>query len=186
MFWWSRHVRGCFAENRHSNVFMEAAWWKVLWCLVGVEAWEACDVWKEFKYNPTNSGQCSCIGLPCNSLLVIVGLHWGWSLRTTLLHWFALLSLLIIACCDIVERNALKNFWWYSRCFLALLHARVDWQILNVSSWSRHCYWFRFGVSLVNWTPDVLESHQSTISIQIHNPHFLLTFLSLVLWWVVG
>ena len=33
-----------------------------------------------------------------------------WAVGHAVWHWFALPSLLIIACCDFIERNAPKNF----------------------------------------------------------------------------
>ena len=58
--------------------------------------------------------RCSGIGSPC------------WSSLMTLLHWFTLLSLLIIACHDFIERNTPKNFSWCSGCFLPLPQFLLD------------------------------------------------------------
>jgi hypothetical protein len=68
----------------------------------------------------------------------------------TLLHWFTLLSSLIIPCCDFVERNAPKKFWWNSSCFLLVLWISADLQNLVVSSGLSCYYWFMFGVA--EWT----------------------------------
>jgi hypothetical protein len=66
-----------------------------------------CDVQKEYKYNPTDSEHVLawiCLATLCWSLLGFTD---------------ALLSWLIFACHELVERNAPKNFWWYS-----------DWSLL--------------------------------------------------------
>lgn len=41
---------------------------------------------------------------------------------------------LVIICHDFIQRNAPKNFWWYSDGFLPLPRIRADWQSLGVSS----------------------------------------------------
>lgn len=47
-----------------------------------------CDVWKEYKYIPTDNEQCPCIGLLCNALMVFI------------------------------ERREPTNYSWISGCFL--------------------------------------------------------------------
>jgi hypothetical protein len=59
--------------------------------------------------------------------LIFTGLCERWSLLTTLWHWFDLLSSLILACHDFMERKALKNFQWCSGCFLLLLPLGFFW-----------------------------------------------------------
>lgn len=90
--------------------------------------------------------------LDLQALLVFIGLNWGWSSLTTLLHWLALLSSLNMACCDCVERNASKNLWWYSSCFLPLLWTPADLRWLAVFSGSNQSYWLVFGVCQMDWT----------------------------------
>ena len=62
MFCWSRHVRG------------EDVWLRPM-----LE--RTCDVWKEYKYTWIDSEWGSCIGLPCNTLLVFTDLHLLWLYR---------------------------------------------------------------------------------------------------------
>jgi hypothetical protein len=136
------------------------------------------------------------LGLPCNSLLVFVGLHCWWSSLTTPLHCFTLVSSLIFTCC---------GFMWYSGCFLLLLWAhafvlisRASWSLLDGATAIDLClvfaewtglpllirvWCFVSGLNCWQWR---LESPQRTISKQVHKACFLLTFLSLYLWWVVG
>jgi len=59
------------------------------------------DVKKEYKYNPIDGGMYG-IGKPCHSLLVTVYR-------------------------DFIERNAPKDFWWYSSGFLLLPQTWADW-----------------------------------------------------------
>ena len=134
-----------------------------------------CDVWKEYKYNTTESRQCSVLQL-------LVGLRWALLTLMTLLHWFALLSPLIITSHDFVERNASKNFWWYSGCFLSLLW--TSGEASPHSSISSCRCWFMYVVLLVDWTADH-KSWNCPIELFLNRsttPHFLLTFLSHYLW----
>ena len=85
------------------------------------------------------------------ALVHLAGLCWA-SLMM-LLHWFALLSLLIFACCDFIERNTPKNFWWHSGCSLPLQQTHGWLAGLEVSSGSSHC-WFIVGTLLVDLTTD--------------------------------
>lgn len=75
----------------------ESVCWVSWYILVITTLERTSDVWKEYKENPTDSEWHSCIGSPCNSLLVIIGLLWYWSsLRTFMLlcldffHWSSL------------------------------------------------------------------------------------------------
>ena len=68
---------------------------------------------------------CSGIGWLCWSSF---GLHWLWSSQITLWNWFTLISYLIFTCCNFVERNTPKNFWWYFDCFL-LLRLDLCWLV---------------------------------------------------------
>jgi len=136
-------LRGCFAE---------ACMWEGLWCFAGVEAWEdrVHDFWKEYKWNSINSERLflHCDAVQCfagfTSLLVFSGLHF-------------------------VERNAPKNFSWYSSWFWPVL---LIWWSLEISAGSCLCYWFVFGVwywtgLLVSWQWRV-ELPQRTK--QVHDP----------------
>jgi hypothetical protein len=66
------------------------------------------------------------IGTPCHSLLVIAGHCCCWPLLMMLggidtpYH-----SLLFIVCCDFIERNAPKNYWWCSCDFLPLPRSQL-------------------------------------------------------------
>jgi hypothetical protein len=66
-------------------------------------------------------------------LLVFLRLLWHWPLLKTLFHWLALLSFLIFACSDFIEKNEPKN-WWYSGYFLQLAWTGVKWWKLTISS----------------------------------------------------
>lgn len=72
------------------------------WCFAKAKLERTCDIWKEYKYNPIDNEQHSCIGSLYSALLVF-------------------------ACCDFIDRNAPKNFLWYSSCFLLFLwpHANL-------------------------------------------------------------
>lgn len=59
-----------------------------------------------------------------------------WALMMTSLHWFALLSLLILACRDFIGRNIPGNFRWYSNCFMLRPWTCIHQQSLMVSSGS--------------------------------------------------
>ena len=59
------------------------------------------------------------------------------------------LSSLILAWCDVIERNFLC-----SSDFLALHGFVPILKSLTISSGSSHCYWFVFGV--LDWTADIL------------------------------
>jgi hypothetical protein len=88
-------------------------------------------------YNPTDSGQYCAV----------------W-------HWFALYSSLIIVCCDFVEINKPKNFWWYSSSFLPILKTQSDCQSLVVSS--ELCMWVDWATTadsceLNCWCPDSVD-----------------------------
>ena len=128
----------CFSEN--SLV-------KCMWRLAGAALERTWDVCKEYKYSHGTLWHWFI-------LLAFVGLHWKWPLLTTLWHWFALLSSLIFAWPDFIERNAPKNFWWCSGCFLLLWWTRADWQSLSVSSGSSCCCWFTFSALLLDYTAD--------------------------------
>ena len=71
-------MRGCFAEaDTWEDVLLRTDVWCFSGsCLVkghamfaGADIERAGDVWKEYKYNPTESGQRYCIGSPCWSYL---------------------------------------------------------------------------------------------------------------------
>ena len=56
---------GCFAEKRHVVFFWKQPGKRA--CDVWLE-WmleRICGMWKGYKYNPTDSGQCCGIDLPC-------------------------------------------------------------------------------------------------------------------------
>ena len=145
---------GCLAENRHV-VF--------LWKLPGKGAWDVWleqtlertrDVYKGYKYNPTDSGWHCGIGSSCHSLLIFA--------NSAVWYYFASPSLLIIVHCDFVERNTPKNFLWYSSGFS--LSLGPDWQNLMASSGLNcHC-WFVNGdfkwielllLIFMSWTADI-------------------------------
>jgi hypothetical protein len=94
----SRYMRGCFYE---------AGIWEEDLLRQTLEA--MCDFWKEYKWNTTDSGwQWSCIGSPCNTLLVLVDLHLSWLDRekcTKDLHM--LFRLLLAASVDLVKPHSL-------------------------------------------------------------------------------
>ena len=62
-------LRGCFAENGHV-VFSWMPGKRACDAQLAHVLERACG----YKYNPTDSGQPSCIGSPCHSMLVITGL----------------------------------------------------------------------------------------------------------------
>jgi hypothetical protein len=96
-----------------------------------------CDVWKEYKYNPTDREWHSFIGSPCNASLVFT----GYTLELVLLAMLCW-SWLIFPCHDFLERNTacgiLAASWWFS--------GLVPVWSLMISFRSSPCYWFIFGV----------------------------------------
>ena len=162
------------------------------------DAWE--DTWclKAYQYNPTDSAQSSGIGLPCDFLLVFVGLCWCSSSLVTLWHWFMLPSALTIICHDFIERNAPKNFW-YSSGFLELPQTRVIRRALwfywielplLICEWCLQVDWASTADSceLICWYPDIEDwNHPKELFLNGSTSSFaLLTFPFYYLWWVVG
>jgi hypothetical protein len=62
---------GFFGDSVMScDIFLEA-----LLYFAKADTWEGLyDVWEEYKYNPTDSGQCFCIGSSYNALLIFPNL----------------------------------------------------------------------------------------------------------------
>jgi len=142
---WSTQVRGGFAENRHM----------LFWKLPGEGA---CDVLLErmLERHTMFGESVSVTQQTVNDTLALVPLTtlcWSWLCSTdTGLGWWhssigsPLLSSLIFACRDFVERSAPKNFWWYPGCCLQLPQTHTSWWSLAVSPGSSRCCWFVFGV----------------------------------------
>lgn len=147
-FCWSRHVRGCLAENRLMVVFWKLSGERACDVLLGQTLKRTCDVWKGCKHNPTDSGQCFQHWFV---LQLFTGLCWS-LLMLVFTDNTRVDSLLIFAYHDFIETNAPKAFWWYSSCFLLLLWICANRQSLVISSGLNSCYWLMFGVLLVNWT----------------------------------
>ena len=158
-------LRGCFAKvDMWGDVFLRTD----MYCFPGscldvLLEWtpkRTHDVWKECKYNPKT----------VDNILALVHLAFFTDLHMLWLH-----------------RNTPKT-WWCSKCFLPLPQTPANWWRLEVSSGWKHHYWFVFSVLLVDWTADKKDWNcpQNTISKQIHNPHFLITFLFHYLWWMLG
>lgn len=112
----------------------------------------------------TLSGWHSCVGLPCNSLLVLVGLYWHWSLLMTLLYWLVFLSTLTLQR-GLHQRNfggslvvschfhrLLQNYRT-SSFLLDQAAATTDSCLCLPSGLDCHCS-FMFDVLLMNWTAD--------------------------------
>lgn len=79
-----------FCREQTCGIFLEASWRKGSGVLLDQIFERIQDVWKEYTYNPIDTGQCSCIGLPCNTLPVFFDLYWQcWSLlkMMSLLCW---------------------------------------------------------------------------------------------------
>ena len=157
MFCWSRHVRGCFAENRHMVFF---------WTL----SWEegACDVLLKWMFERTSEiGKYISItqqtvdnALALVSLAFLVDLHLSQS--------------------DFIEKNAPKNFSWYSGGFWPLLQPPADWP-----AETRGFFWIEPLLPIHVWCSasgldcwqQRLESPQRTTSKQVQVPLLLLTSL---------
>lgn len=142
----SHDVSGsCFDENKHLRGHVMFCWKQTLEKL--------CDVWKEYKYNPTNREDALAL-LYHAMLCFLVGLPWS--------HFFT--------CLNFIERNVPKTFFsWYSSGFwlLLLTHAK------SVEPWyfcwiEPPLYWTGL---LVFWQLR-LESPQGTTSKQVYNPPF--------------
>jgi hypothetical protein len=145
---------------------------------VGAHRW-MCDVWKEYKYDPTDSGKESmvCLAPPC------------WSLLTTGMYWFALYCIAELC------------LWWLHReklakellvRFLQLLACSVNlgdwWASPFLLDWTALADSCEVSASGLNWEQWRLESPQRTISKQVHFLCILITFLSTTSggWWVRG
>lgn len=106
-----------------------------------------------------------CLAMPCNASLI-----------------FKVWSSLVFIALYFVERNMPKNFLWV----LAVPLTLVDLVESYCSCWSCIHYWFMFVVCY--WTALLLSWHwrvelpQGTISKQINNTLFLLTFFFPYLW----
>ena len=110
-------------------IFLEAAWWKGTWHLAGGDTWE-------------DTGR----------LETVLSTTQQW---TMLWPWFTLLSSLIFACCDFIERNAPKSFWWCFSCFFLVQWTHADWLVESpVFLWSEPLLLMVIGVLIVDWTAD--------------------------------
>lgn len=138
-FCWSRHVRGCCAENRLmvvSGSFLVKG--HVMFCwgrhLRGYVIFE-----KSINITQQTVDNAFNIGSPCNSLLVFVGLWWCWSLLMTPLRWFfadfclswlrrdkctkgllVIFQLLLAASVDLCQSAEPCGFFWIEQ--LLLIH----------------------------------------------------------------
>jgi hypothetical protein len=74
------------------------------------------DVWKGYKHSPTDSGRCWValvhLAILCWSSLGFADA--GLELMMLGAIGMPYHSLLVIICCDFIEGNILKNFWWCS------------------------------------------------------------------------
>jgi hypothetical protein len=84
-FCWSRLMGRCFAENRHITFFWKLPGKRACNALLEQMLGRTFDVWKEYKYNPTDT---VWYRFP---LSFFADHHLSWLWR---------------------ERNAPKNFWW--------------------------------------------------------------------------
>lgn len=75
---WKLSYEGLFCWGRCIMFFWKQTGKRVSDCFLEQMLERTKDVWKGFKYNPTNSG----IHLSCYSLLLFLGLCWYWSLLT--------------------------------------------------------------------------------------------------------
>lgn len=136
-------------------------------CLARADAW-ANTQYLERVYYPKDSGKILCgISSPCHSLLVIV-------------------------CCNFLEKNAPKNFWWCSNSFLhhPWTWAKSPWeealwflldQNVVVDSWkvfvngSSYPCWITWTELLISWQYR-LDLFQRTISKEFHILPCLINF----------
>jgi hypothetical protein len=96
-------------------------------------------------------------------MLVITGLCWScFSLMLLCGIGSPCYSLLVIVCCDFIERNTIQELLEDSCCFSGL----GDWQRLVSSGSNYHC-WFEWTKLLIYWQHR-LDSLQRTISKQLH------------------
>jgi hypothetical protein len=98
MFCWSRHMRGCFAENRHVGFF-----WKLSCERQVMFCWNRClRGYVMFRRNtditPQGVRGWSCISSTCNTLLVFTDLPLSWLCREkyikelSVVFWLLLLT----------------------------------------------------------------------------------------------
>ena len=157
MFCWSRHVRGRFAE-------------KDIWCLSGhclVKKGHVMFCWSRslrghviFGKNISITQQTVDNALALVSLAFLVDLHLSQS--------------------DFIEKNAPKNFSWYSGGFWRLLQPPADWP-----AETRGFFWIEPLLPIHVWCSasgldcwqQRLESPQRTTSKQVQVPLLLLTSL---------
>lgn len=106
------------------------------------------DVWKKYKYNPTESRQCTFIGF---ALQLFDGLHWAslivvFSDNTlTLFHPAGFIDLCLL---DFVKKNASKNL-----CGIPAASCHFC-RLVPVGGDAKFLLEFMFGVFLVDWTVD--------------------------------
>ena len=121
-------------------------------------------------------------------------LHW----LMTFWHWLGLPSSPITVCCDSVERNAPKNFWWYSSGFLPLLRIWVIGRALQFFFWlklelliQKRCSWvvelLVDSCELKSWYPhntDFISPKELFLN-RFRSSFALVTFLSTTScgWW---
>jgi hypothetical protein len=89
-------------------------------------------------------------------------------------------ALLVFAGLHFVERNVPKIFSWYSSCFWPLQLTSADLEEPCRFCWIVPTLLVHVWCLLLNWTADIQtvksQSPQGTISKQVHNILFLLTF----------
>jgi hypothetical protein len=150
MFCWNRDMKGCLTEP---DMWEDG--------LLRQTFERRRDVWKEYKFNPTDNEYYFCICSPCN----ITDPRWWHSCTGMPCN-----TLLIFACCDFVEKLKMpKNLPWCSFCFLLLPQTRANSVELRPHSFlwielpllicvwclwiqlDSH-YWFMCGVWQLGWT----------------------------------
>lgn len=110
MFLLKQACRRCFAENRQL-CFLELPGKRTGDVLLERTVERMYDVWKGTSIQQTVDGTVWY----WFSLPLFVGFCWCWSSLTVLCGISSpCKSLLVIVCCDFMERNTPKNFWWCS------------------------------------------------------------------------
>jgi hypothetical protein len=72
MFHWRRHVGRCFAENRQTVFFWKLPGRRACGVLLEQTLKRTHDIWKGYKYKPTDIEHCCGIGSPCHYLFFLI------------------------------------------------------------------------------------------------------------------
>ena len=146
----NRLLRECFAENRHVVFFWKLPGKRACDVLLEQMLERTHDVWKGYKYNPTDSGPC-CVTLIWHATLcwfslgfADAGLHW-WLCEVLVHLAFSADHHLLWLHSGKFNKNLLVIFY-------PLQQIQANRQIHEISSGlNNHCWWLAVGLSYCCW-----------------------------------